>query len=62
MKTLTVERMESIEGGLSLLGWLEIGCISGGILMSLASGPAAPLVASLTIHACGGYILSKFKV
>jgi hypothetical protein len=56
-KKLSLEEMEEIEGGWGTGNWLQLGCIGGGIALSLLSGPAAAAVASLTIHTCLGMIL-----
>ena len=62
MKKLSLNQMEQIEGGMSEAtanSWLEVGCIAGGIAMGFFSGPAFALTASLTIHACLGYVLTR---
>ncbi len=61
MKELSVHQMEEIEGG-KMSAWLEIGCIVEGLALSLATGAAAPVVATFTVHACGAYVLSKITV
>ena len=62
MKELSMERTESLSGGWGLTNWLELGCVAGGISLSLLSGPAFAVGASLTIHVCGAYFLSKAEM
>jgi hypothetical protein len=56
-RKLFPEEMEQIEGGWSTKNWLQLGCVSGGLALSMLSGPAFALTASLTIHACAGMFL-----
>ena len=58
-KKLSLHEMEQIEGGWGAREWLSLGCVSGGIALSMLSGPAFALTASLTIHACAGFFLTQ---
>ena len=60
MEKLELYQMENVEGGKwGARQWLELGCVSGGIALALLSGPAFALTASVTIHVCAGYFLTK---